>query len=298
MYTNLNPRTMGLTKYSYDELLAAASRNGFQGIELPAGAFGTMEKAREAGAQLSDLGMRCGLIMTPCDMYKVPNEAFDESLGLLARWAPRARAAGCRRAYNHIWSGHDERAYAENFEWHARRIRKVFEIFDGEGILYGLEFMGPKTVRDSFANPFVHSLGGIMALADYIDRKIGFVFDTIHWYCSGMRMDDLYLAARNASRIVNVHLNDADPRHTAETQIDGERGMPMRNGIIDAVAALKELLRGGYDGPVMVEPMRPTTDLYAGMPLDAAVADASSCLNGLFRSAGIPGAQGDPVRGE
>ena len=47
MYANLNPRTMGMNKYSFEEVLGAAHRNGFQGIEVPAHAFGSVEAARE-----------------------------------------------------------------------------------------------------------------------------------------------------------------------------------------------------------------------------------------------------------
>ena len=52
MYANLNPRTMGMNKYSFEEVLGAAHRNGFQGIEVPAHAFGSVEAAREQGKRL------------------------------------------------------------------------------------------------------------------------------------------------------------------------------------------------------------------------------------------------------
>ena len=52
MYTNLNPRTMGLNHHPYEDLLAAAGKCGFGGIEVPAHAFGSVEKAREAGKVL------------------------------------------------------------------------------------------------------------------------------------------------------------------------------------------------------------------------------------------------------
>ena len=287
MYSNLNPRTMGLTKYGYEELLASAAKIGFEGIEVPAGAFDTMERARAEGSRLAGLGMRFGLIMAPCDLYRVPDEAFRDALKLVAQWVPRARAAGCTRAYNHIWSGSDEREYEANFKWHAGRLRAIWEIMEANGMQYGLEFMGARTVREGFRHPFIHSLAGTMALADSVDRRIGFVFDTIHWYCSGGRTDDVYLAARNTARIVNVHLNDADPTRSREDQIDSERGMPLEHGIIDSAWILRELHSGGYDGPVIVEPMKPTTERYAAMPLDEAVADAAACLSKVFRAAGI-----------
>ena len=52
MYTNLNPRTMGLNHHPYEDLLAAAGKCGFGGIEVPAHAFGSVEKAREAGKEV------------------------------------------------------------------------------------------------------------------------------------------------------------------------------------------------------------------------------------------------------
>ena len=103
MYANLNPRTMGMNKYSFEEVLGAAHRNGFQGIEVPAHAFGSVEAAREQGKRLADMGMRWGLMMAPCDMFKVSDEEFETALDQWARWLERAKAAGCDKAYNHLW---------------------------------------------------------------------------------------------------------------------------------------------------------------------------------------------------
>lgn len=289
MYTNLNPRTMGLNSYGFEELLGAASRQGFQGIEVPAGAFGTPGAAREAGKRLAGLGMRWGLIMAPCDLYKVPDDEFEAGLRLFGQWASLAREAGCERAYNHIWPGSDTRGYDENFEWHSKRLRAVFHVLDDCGLKYGLEFMGAKTVRDGFAHPFIHSLAGTMALADSVDRRIGFVFDTIHWYTSGMRLDDLWLATRNPGRIVNLHLNDAYPGRSPAEQIDAERAMPMESGVVDAALVVSELAKAGYDGPVIVEPMKPTTLRYSGMSLDLAVAEAAANLARVFEAASLHG---------
>lgn len=287
MYSNLNPRTMGLNKYSFDELLPVAAKYGFEGIEVPAGAFETVEKAREAGYRLAGLGMKWGLIMAPCDLYKVDDAAFAAGLKTFAEWAKCARAAGCTRAYNHIWPGSNERDYEQNFAWHVARLRAINNVLSDSGIRYGLEFMGPRTVRDNFRHEFVHSLSGTLALAAAVDKRIGFVFDTIHWYGSGSRMDDLYFAASNTDLIINLHLNDANPKFTRETQLDAERGLPMEHGIVDAVHVLKLLNRGGYDGPVIIEPMKPATEMYEKMPLEEAVASASACLHGVLRQAGV-----------
>ena len=84
MYTNLNPRTMGLNHHPYEDLLAAAGKCGFGGIEVPAHAFGSVEKAREAGKVLESRGMKWGLMMGPCDMFRAGDEEFDKAL---EQWA-------------------------------------------------------------------------------------------------------------------------------------------------------------------------------------------------------------------
>ncbi|MGI6004109.1 MAG: sugar phosphate isomerase/epimerase family protein [Christensenellales bacterium] len=285
MYTNLNPRTMGLNHHSFDDLLTTAHNSGFKGIEVPAGAFGTPRAAAEAKIRLDDMGMRFGLIMAPCDMYKVDDGEFEKALATFDQWSRLARIAGCTRAYNHIWPGSDTMGYEENFRWHVKRLEAIYRVLDDNGIRYGLEFMGPKTVRDQFKYGFIRSLMGVVALTQEVSRDIGFVFDTIHWYCSGSHQDDLYYAAMHPEKVINLHLCDANaPR---DEQIDATRGMPMENGIIDAVEVVRLLARHGYDGPVIIEPMKPTTARYEAMPLQDAARDAIGCLHRIFDAAGV-----------
>ena len=90
MYSNLNPRTMGMNHHPYEKLRDAAVKHGFQGIEVPAHAFGSVKAAQEEGKRLESLGLRWGLMMTPCDMFKVPDDEFETGL---EQWA---RCASCR----------------------------------------------------------------------------------------------------------------------------------------------------------------------------------------------------------
>ncbi|GHT86035.1 sugar phosphate isomerase [Bacteroidia bacterium] len=285
MYTNFNPRTMGLNQYSYEKQLVAAGQAGFKGIEVPAGAFGTPEKARFEKEKLDRMGMRFGLIMAPCDLYKVTDQEFETALKEFDQWAHLARIAGCERAYNHIWSGSNDRDYEENFEWHIRRLTLIYRVLRDNGIRYGLEFMGAQTIREQFIYEFVCSLMGVVSLTREVSSEIGFVFDTIHWYTSGSRKDDLYYAAKHPGQIINLHLCDANA--SREKQIDAERGMPMENGIINSVEIVKLLGENGYDGPVIIEPMKPTTTRYETMPLEAAASEAISCLHAIFDAAGV-----------
>ena len=287
MYTNLNPRTMGLNHHPYEDLLAAAGKCGFGGIEVPAHAFGSVEKAREAGKVLESRGMKWGLMMGPCDMFREGDEEFDKALEQWARWLERARAAGCSRAYNHFWPGADERDFEENFEWHRNRLQRIYHIMKENGFQYGLEFMGARTVCSKFRYPFIRTISGTMALADSVSREIGFVFDCIHWYTSGARKDDLYLYLNNMERVVNLHLDDAYPGRGPDQQEDRERAMPNQWGIIDSTAIVRAFHEKGYEGPVIVEPMAPTTERYETMKLEEAVREAALCLNGVLQEAGV-----------
>lgn len=287
MYTNLNPRTMGLNHHPFEILLEAAYISGFRGIEVPAGAFGTLEAARQAGECLKNLGMKFGLIMAPCDMYKVDDSTFQEALDTFGRWAERAKLAGCDRAYNHIWPGSDFLTYDDNMEWHYGRLKAVYETLDSAGIKYGLEYMGPRTVQKRFRYPFISNLSGILQLIQSVSPKIGFVFDAFHWYCSGGGKDELNYVMDHTKNLVNVHLADADPSLSREEQIDNQRELPMASGVIDSVSILRELNANQYDGPVIIEPMSPTVERFAGMDVIDAAKDAISCLKQVFYLANI-----------
>ena len=287
MYTNLNPRTMGMNHHSFQTLLEAACASGFKGIEVPAGAFETDGAAAQARTRMGELGMRFGLIMAPADMYKIPDSEFDRRVTEFGQWAHRAKLAGCSRAYNHIWSGSDRFPYADNLAWHQERLSKIYHVLHEEGLLYGLEFMGAKTVLDSFRYPFIHSLMGIINLADSVSSKIGFVFDTIHWYTSGSRDDDLYFALSHLDRMVNLHLCCADATRSREDQDDHRRALPGENDTIDCARILRLFDQAGYDGPVIMEPMEPAVTRYSRMTALDAAKDAIACLHHVMAQAGV-----------
>ncbi|MFR2826079.1 MAG: hypothetical protein ACLTCQ_17090 [Enterocloster bolteae] len=63
--------------------------------------------------------------------------------------------------------------------------------------------------------------------------------------------------------------------------------MPNQWGIIDSTAIVRAFHEKGYEGPVIVEPMAPTTERYETMKLEEAVREAALCLNGVLQEAGV-----------
>ena len=151
------------------------------------------------------------------------------------------------------------------------RLRKVYEVLDGAGLLFGVEFLGPKTLRKS-AHEFVHTLEQGLALADAIGPHCGLLLDSFHWFTAGGTPESLVMVP--ADLIVHVHVNDA-PDKPRDEQIDNQRLLP-GDGIIDLRGFLGALRRNGYRGPVAVEVFN--ADL-AKLPMVEAARRAKAALD-------------------
>lgn len=295
MYSNLNPKHIGLTefmkpdwKYDFLEILDAAEKFGWEGIDAPVGVFGDVKTAKKMGNIVAAKGMKWGLIPYPCDLFAVDSESFSAGLDTLEEWAMRAEAAGIRRAYNHIWPGSNQLDYEQNFEWHVARLNKIAKICNEYGIHYGLEFIGQDIERNNFRYDFIHSLPGAIALAKACDYKVGIVFDTIHWYSSGANVDDLYLMSNNIDMLVNYHVNDASKgNHDYHEQSCYDRALPLENGTIDAAMITKLFQKVGYNGPVMLEPMNPACEVWRNKGLEYAVEESAKWIQNLFEKSGV-----------
>jgi sugar phosphate isomerase/epimerase len=260
-------------KKSVQELSPLVRKHGIQGINPPAVLLEDSKKAREAAKCVYDNGLKWGLLPTPVDFF-VPDttdQMFDEGLEKLKIWARVGEKIGVKYAYNHVFPGHNEREYDENFEWHIIRAKQINSIMADHGIYYGLEFIGSPDLRNHFKYPFIHTVSGIFAIADTIDPRLGIVFDTFHWYVSTNDLDDLYYTAMHADRIVCFHINDGIAGKSREKQLDLTRALPMTTGVIDSARPYKLLCDNGYVGPVLCEPINPAYRRYAEMEAEDVV---------------------------
>ncbi len=291
MYTVFDANHFGV-KEPLETLVPLLRKHGIGGVHVPVSLLTDSPKAMEATGLLRDNGLQWSLLPTPVDFYAedVTDDMFDKGLETLKRWADTGERMGVRYAYNHVWNGSNTRAYQENFDWLSVRIRRVWRALHDAGIQYGLEFLGPVPLRDSFQYPFFHTLPGILALADSVDRRCGFVFDIYHWYTgSDQEQGDLFLAAQHVNRMVNFHVNDGLPGRTREQQQDLERALPLDNGVIDAAAPYALFQKAGYAGPVMCEPMRPLSANEAGRTTEEIVMLVAQAYRRLEDAANLRG---------
>ncbi|MBR4866331.1 MAG: sugar phosphate isomerase/epimerase [Clostridia bacterium] len=277
----LDANLLGI-KGELSELAPLAKANGFDAIGVPVGLLEDATAATEATKQIEGLGLSWGLLPTPTDFFSenVDEPAFEEALEKLKRWASLGEKMGITRSYNHVWPA-SHRPFEENFFWHVERLQKLQQVFKDHGIAYGFEALGPHELREMAPHPFVHTLAGVLAIADAAGGYTGFIFDTFHWYTGSRRPDDLYFALQNTHRLVNIHLNDGVAGRTPDQQKDLERALPMETGVIDSRSIYQLFEKSPYDGPCVLEPMMPTTTRFASIPADEAVVECRVAFDRL-----------------
>jgi sugar phosphate isomerase/epimerase len=281
MYINLNPFTIGLKDLSFNNLVNLAQEFGFGGIEFIPQQFESVEQAKEAGELMNKLNLQWGLFPLTCDFLNVNDEEFETGIAKLKKILPLVKAAGCKRAYNHIWPGSNSRPYEENFKWHVEKLKVLVELLGSYDVKLGLEFIGAKTLRETFKHPFIFNIHQALELANEVSPDLGIIIDCFHLYTSGGKVEDI-LAVGSGDRIVNVHANDAYPGRTREEQQDLERQMPMASGIVDIEGILKVLKQLNYNGPVICEPFQPTVGRFQGMGDEKVAAEVSKVMKELF----------------
>jgi sugar phosphate isomerase/epimerase len=105
--------------------------------------------------------------------------------------------------------------------------------------------------RDKFS--FIRTINELRELISEIDeRNVGYQLDTFHLYCANHSIEDLRFL--NKDDIIMCQLNDAVKGRTRDEQIDLERNLPGKTGLIDTAPFLNFLQEVGYDRTVSAEP--------------------------------------------
>lgn len=263
--------------YSIAELAPLAAKHGIQALSATPDILDDESAAKEAAAIMRDNGLRWGLMPMTADFYfwDLDDEKFDHALKALTRRAKIAEKLGVTHAYNHVWPT-GPREFDENFDWHVKRVRAVSTILNDHGVRYGLEFLGPHELRTWQPHEFVHSLAGVLSIADAAGGVAGIAFDTFHWYCSANGCsDDLLYMAQHTDRLVAVHLNDAVPGVPFDQQKDMQRRLPMETGVIDSRDILARFMAKPNDALYMIEPFEPGRTNFHAMSAETAVRTAA-----------------------
>jgi len=260
MYANLSPGCVGISGLSFQQLVDLARKTGFAGIDPPTGEFANTDP-RKLDDMRKAAGLKWGCFGLPVEFRK-DDAAFARTFAPLQKLAQQCAAAGVHRCSTWILPGSNDLEFKANFAAHRDRLAQCAKVLANNNIRLGLEFVGPKTLRDQIKYTFIHTLDGMLELADAVadtaglPRKVGLLLDEFHWYTSGATAQDIVKKLPN-DRIVLVHVNDARPGRSREQQVDNERALPCSTGVIDARAFMGALKQVGYDGPLSAEPFMP-----------------------------------------
>ena len=279
MYPNLGIGAIGHMA-ALPETLDLARRYGFQGVD-----FSIVEAQSLADAHgvnyvrelFESKGVMAGVMNFPLEFRK-DEATWQEGINALPAQAKLASELGCKRTATWIPPGHNQRNYVENFKFHVERLVPAAAILAEHGIAFGLEFIGPKTLRKTFQHRFVYTMDGMLALAAAIDTgNVGLLLDIWHLYTAHGSLDDV--RELNASEVVVVHINDAPSGIHVDEQLDQVRMLPGESGVLDISGFLAALQEIGYDGPVTVEPF---SQRVRAMTLEDAVATTAASVRQVW----------------
>ncbi|MCA9034051.1 MAG: sugar phosphate isomerase/epimerase [Planctomycetaceae bacterium] len=250
---DLTPGAIGV-KSNQLETIELAHKYGFESVSPDPGFLsGLDDNGREQLLEsMKDKNVQWGAAGLPVD-FRNDEETFRTGLQQLPRIATGLQKAGVTRVGTWLKPFHDSMTYVSNFRQHARRLREVVRILGDNGLRFGMEYVGPKTLWASTRHSFIHTMPETKELITEIgEPNVGFVLDSWHWFTSHETLDDLRTLTNQD--IVACDLNDAPPDIAIDEQIDSRRELPSATGIIDLKGFLGVLKELGYDGPVRSEP--------------------------------------------
>lgn len=254
MFKNLSPGAVGI-RATLTDAIQIAKAYDFDGIDISLGEVSKIVEEKSADhikSLFSEAKLKMGGWGLPLN-WRAGEEEFQKSLETLPRWAKLGQDIGCTRVNTFVPPASNEREFKENFEFHRRRFKAIAEILKQYGCRFGLEFIGPKTIRINQKYEFIYSMSGMLKLCDAIGTgNVGLLLDCWHWYTSHGTLDEL--RQLKADQVVYVHVNDAPPNIPIDQQIDNIRCLPGETGVIPLAEFLKILAQIGYDGPVTPEP--------------------------------------------
>jgi sugar phosphate isomerase/epimerase len=284
MYQALSPGAIGVKTPTLGEALEAAKIGGFGGVEINPGEIADLIEAHGKSAviaRFTEAGIKPAGFGLPTD-WRGSEEAWQAGLNDLPRLAEAAAAIGATRTMTWIMPCSNDRQLDENRAFHITRFTPIAKILGDYGLSLGLEFIGPKTLRETQKYPFIHTMEDMLAMGREIGPNVGLLLDAYHWYTSHGTIDQLN--ALTPAQVVYVHVNDAPVGVPVDEQLDGVRDLPGATGVIDIVGFLQSLRRIGYDGPVTPEPF---VDLSA-LPSDAArLKRVGAAMDDIWRKAGL-----------
>ena len=256
MYKSFAAGHLGIKLDGFEPHLAMAKKYGYGALEYSVGAleaegidsFKALDLMGQYGVIISDFGL-------PVQFRNIDD--FNKSFPNLEKTARIAAGLGIRRTCTWMLSFSNDLDFGDNFRYHTKVFRLIAEVLREYGILFGVEFLGPKSILNSGKYKFIHTFEQMLELCDAVGTgNMGVLLDAHHCYTSGLPGGDFKKFVRNEKDLTVVHLNDDSKTIPPDELKDSPRFYPGEpgGGGNDLHGFMNALVEIGYTGPVVVEP--------------------------------------------
>ena len=285
MYKALSPGAVHCKPGNLRDAIALAKKHGFGGVEFNPRDVRSIDGEFGAGTVrgwFEEAGVRPAGFGLPVE-WRRDEAKWREGLEGLPALARAAASLGCKRCMTWILPSSDDLERDENWAFHVARFTPAATILADHGISLGLEFIGPKTMREARNHIFIYRMEEMLALGREIGPNVALLLDVWHWYTSGGTLEAL--RELKPEQVVYVHVSDAPAGIDVDEQIDNRRALPGETGVIDIAGFLRALDAIGYDGPITAEPFK--AELKELPSDDARLEVISKSLDSIFGRAGL-----------
>jgi sugar phosphate isomerase/epimerase len=280
---SLMPGTVGIN-VNANELLDLAIKNNFNSIYPMINDLKKMSDSEyiDYENRMSKNSISFDVSILPVD-FSQTEVVFNQGLEILKDYCKVMKSIGSEGFCRWIMPTNNDLTYLKNFELHKKRLKECAKIIGDNGMKLGLEFVGPKTLmsRDQFS--FIRTITELRELITEIDENnVGYQLDTFHLYCANHSIEDLKFLEKDD--IVMCQLNDAILGRSRDEQLDFERELPGKTGLIDTAPFLNFLKNIGYEGTVSAEPFNKELNM---MNNEDAARNTYNAIKSSFENAGI-----------
>src|SRR5215203_5059317 len=160
MFKTLSPHAINVNPPDLETAIRYAKLGGFEGLEFWARGVADLIDSIGADAvkkMFTDSGIRPAAWGLPVD-WRTSDENWKRDLTRLGRAAKAARALGTDRCATWVMPCSNERELDANWKFHVERFTPIAQTLAEHGQRLGLEFIGPKTLRESQKYPFIWTM--------------------------------------------------------------------------------------------------------------------------------------------
>ncbi len=278
---SLSPGSVGI-QGNMKSMIALAKKHGFEAITPFAEELAAMSPGGRAEIRglMESEGLTWDAAGIPVE-FRQGKDRFLKDMMALPKVAAALAEVGATRMNTWIMPLHDSLTYLQNFNQHRDRLRNASLVLQDHGIRFGLEYVGPQTLRYASRYVFIHSMKETRELIDAIGLpNVGLVLDSFHWFTANETEADLLTLSDGD--VVTCDLNDGVAGRDYKSQIDGERNLPLASGVIDVKTFLGALVKIGYTGPVRAEPFNKALNALENEEAAAATAKAMKAAFALI----------------